>query len=217
MNRSISFYQKAIALVLPVLFSLCVYAYAEELVGTVISADEAQASSLNSSASSQQAQTVDIQEKIESNIQRNFEKLAQNPPHAPEFPHYETNFNAWMFVPIVSVIVIFGGGFFFVVSLVVVRNRAAAERRMQRQEQIQRFIDAGRDVPNQLLNDVDSLVNDENNLAKGVKDTLIGTAIVIFLTFMVGFNIGSVGLIIVAAGLARLVIWKISQSKKSSN
>ena len=127
---------------------------------------------------------------------------------------YDSDFNEFVLIPIVSVIVVFGGGFAFVIYLVVLRNRAAAQRRLQHQEQIQKFIDAGRDVPDILLRDTEGY-SSQTNLAKGVKDTLIGLAIVVFLTVLVGFDIGAAGLIIVAAGLARIIIWKLTQDKNS--
>ena len=69
-------------------------------------------------------------------------------------------------------------------------------------------------MPDILLRDAEGY-SSQTNLAKGIKDTLIGLAIVVFLTVLVGFDIGAAGLIIVAAGLARIIIWKLTQDKNS--
>jgi Domain of unknown function (DUF6249) len=192
------------------------YTSAEELIGTVVSPK--QQSEIGSSSSSSIA-PVDM-EKVGEMFEQQMDTVFEHPA-APVQPRWEeshqSDFNELILIPIISVVVIFGGGFFCIITLMRLRYKAKADRRLQRQDQIQRFIDAGRDVPNELLRDVDSLLEEEANLAKGVKDTLIGLAIVVFLTVLVGFDIGAAGLIIVAVGLSRIIIWKISQSKKSSN
>jgi len=188
---------------------------AEELVGTVVS--PGQQTETHSSSSSMAP--VDI-EKAGEVFEQQMDTVFDDP--APKWQprreeSHQSDFNEFVLIPIISVLVIFGGGFFLIITLFRMRYKAKADRRLQRQEQIQRFIDAGRDVPNELLQDVDSQMEEEANLAKGVKDTLVGLAIVIFLTELVGIDIGTVGLIIDAIGLSRIIIWKISQSKKSSN
>lgn len=188
------------------------YVSAEELVGTVVSPDSTEIHSSSSSIA-----PVDM-EKTGELFEQQMDSVFDSPSShvQPEWPH-QSDFNEWVMIPIVSVLVIFGGGFFLIITLMRMRYKNKADRRLQRQEQIQKFIDAGRDVPNELLCDVDSLIEEEANLAKGVKDTLIGLAIMVFLTVLIGFEIGAAGLIIVAVGLSRIIIWKISQSNKLSN
>lgn len=159
----------------------------------------------------QKSQVVDAPNPRPEPIQRIIENEIEH--EIPSFGH-DRDFNEWVLIPIVSIIMVFGGGFAFVIYLVTLRNRAAAQRRTQHQEQIQKFIDAGRDVPDILLRDTEGYAS-QTNLAKGIKDTLIGLAIVVFLTVLVGFDIGAAGLIIVAAGLARIIIWKLTQDKNS--
>ncbi len=187
------------------------FATAAELEGTVVSGSgsEPQSSLQSTQASSAHAapQPLAAPAPVERIIQDEIQH------EMPSF-EFDGDFNEYVLIPIVSVIVVFGGGFAFVIYLVVLRNRAAAQRRSQHQEQIQKFIDAGRDVPDTLLRDTEGYAS-QTNLAKGIKDTLIGLALVVFLTVLVGFDIGAAGLIIVAAGLARIIIWKLTQDKNS--
>lgn len=195
---------------------------AEELEGKIVSplTGESQSSSSNSSnianlssvanvASPDMSTSLDpVPHFVVEEIQKNISQLGDQ---------HGDRFDSFALIPIVAIITVFGGSFTFILILVGMRYRAKAQHRLQRQEQIQRFIDAGRDVPNELLRDSDSSLDHEANLAKGIKDTLVGLALLVFLTALLGFNIGAVGLIIVAVGLSRIIIWKISQSKQSSN
>lgn len=196
-----------IAASLLLMFSL--FTTAAELEGTVVSGD---ASELQSSLQSAQDSSAHAAPQPPT---APIEKIIQDEIHheMPSFG-YGADFDEWVLVPLVSIIAVFGGGFAFVIYLVILRNRAAAQRRTQHQEQIQKFIDAGRDVPDILLRDTEGYAS-QTNLAKGIKDTLIGLALVVFLTVLIGFDIGAAGLIIVAAGLARIIIWKLSQDKNS--
>jgi Domain of unknown function (DUF6249) len=189
-------------------------ATAAELEGTVVSPNQSEIRSSSSSIA-----PADI-EKVGEIFEQQFDEAFDHP--VPQVQSrweesHQSDFNELILIPIVSVLVIFGGGFFLIVTLMRMRYKNKTDRRLQRQEQIQKFIDAGRDVPNELLADVDSVIEEEANLAKGVKDTLVGLALVVFLTVLIGFEIGAAGLIIVAVGLSRIIIWKISQSKQSSN
>jgi Domain of unknown function (DUF6249) len=190
------------------------YASAEELIGTVVSPNQSEIRSSSSSVAP--ADIEKVGEIFEQQMDAAFDHPVPQVQSRWEESH-QSDFNELILIPIISVLVIFGGGFFLIVTLMRMRYKNKVDRRLQRQEQIQKFIDAGRDVPNELLRDVDSLMEEEANLAKGVKDTLVGLAIVVFLTVLIGFEIGAAGLIIVAVGLSRIIIWKISQSKKSSN
>jgi hypothetical protein len=190
------------------------YASAEELMGTVVSPNQSAISSSSSSVA-----PADIEkagEIFEQQMDAVFDHPAPQVQTRWEESHH-SDFNETILIPIVSVLVIFGGGFFMIIALMRMRYKNKAERRLQRQEQIQKFIDAGRDVPNELLRDVDSVMEEEANLSKGIKDTLVGLALLVFLTVLIGFEIGAAALIIVAVGLSRIIIWKMSQTKKSSN
>lgn len=189
------------------------YTSAEELVGKIMEV-EPSAQSLPQAEAPQFEPLVDQQKnsqvtaEIDAQIKQHFEHFT---PPSPE--SLSAGFNDMLLIPVVAIIVVIGGGFLFIIALVVTRYRALAQKRVQHQELIQKFLDAGRDVPEELLTDFDG--KSQANLSKGIKETFIGLALMVFLTVLIGFEIGAVGLIVIAAGLSRLAIWKLSQPKKS--
>lgn len=189
----------------------CVWVNAEELTGVPVAPGGSE--SVQTTASSSVAAIIAESRQVEDVIKH---EIQSNMPAPMPFKNFESDddFNEFVLIPIVSVLVVFGGGFFFIIYLVILRNRANAQRRSHNQDQIQRFIDAGRDVPDELLRDLDGYAS-HANLAKGIKELLVGLAITVFLTVLVGFEIGAAGLIIVAAGLARIIIWTLTQPKKA--
>jgi heme/copper-type cytochrome/quinol oxidase subunit 4 len=202
------------SLVFSVLLALTsLYTSAEELVGKIIE-DESSSQSLPQAETPQFEPLVDQQKNpqvaagIDAQIKQHFDHFT---PPSPE--SLSAGFNEMLLIPVVAIIVVIGGGFLFIIALVVTRYRALAQKRVQHQELIQKFLDAGRDVPEELLTDFDG--KSQANLSKGIKETFIGLALMVFLTVLIGFEIGAVGLIVIAAGLSRLAIWKLSQPKKS--
>jgi Domain of unknown function (DUF6249) len=188
------------------------YTSAEELVGKIIEV-ESSTQSLPQAEIPQFEPLVDQQKnpqlaaEIDATIKQHFDFTPPSPQALSD------GFNDMLLIPLVSIIVVIGGGFLFIIALVVARYRALAQKRVQHQELIQKFLDAGRDVPEELLTDFDG--RSQANLSKGIKETFIGLALMVFLTVLIGFEIGAVGLIVIAAGLSRLAIWKLSQPKKS--
>lgn len=195
-------------ILLCVFTSLLVFAgsaTAEELVGTPVGEVQTLQPPANPNPPSFAADQGSIDREIEARIKQHINQIPSQ--------GFDAGIGEMVIIPIVAIIVVIGGGFFFIVALVVTRYRAVAQKRTQQQELIQKFLDAGRDVPEELLSDFDGKAM--ANLSRGIRETLIGLAIMIFLTVLIGFEIGAVGLIIVAAGLSRLAIWKLSQPQKS--
>jgi hypothetical protein len=182
---------------------------AEEIVGIPVETHETH-KSLESSdtTSTSNFDQQNIDKAIETGIKEHVGHFSPLPPESSN-----SGFNEMLLIPIVSIIVVIGGGFLFIIALVSARYRALAQKRTQHQELIQKFLDAGRDVPDELLTDFDG--KSQANLSQGIKETLVGLALMIFLTVLLGFDIGAVSLIVVAVGLSRLAIWKLSQPKKS--
>lgn len=196
-------------ILLCVFTSLLVFAgsvTAEELVGTPVGeVPQTLQPPANPNPSSFVPDQGSIDREIEARVKQHINQIPSQ--------GFDADFGHMILVPIVAIIVSIGGGFFFIIALVVTRYRAVAQKRTQQQELIQKFLDAGRDVPEELLSDFDGKTM--ANLSRGIRETLIGLAIMIFLTVLIGFEIGAVGLIIVAAGLSRVAIWKLSQPQKS--
>jgi hypothetical protein len=117
-------------------------------------------------------------------------------------------------IPIVAVLLIFGGPIVLIIVLAVLRYRTRARRERNHNENIARLLEAGRDVPLELLLGVDAPVQKvQNNLRKGIENVCVGIALLIFLTLMVGIEIGAVGLIVIAYGVSQLAVWKLIDSK----
>lgn len=181
---------------------------AEEIVGIIVEGDTPKTLETNQIPPAVNDEQINS-DQIEDSIKQHFEHFT---PPSPE--SLSAGFNEMLLIPVVAIIVVIGGGFLFIIALVVARYRALAQKRTQHQELIQKFLDAGRDVPEELLTDFDG--KSQANLSKGIKETLVGLALMVFLTVLIGFEIGAVGLIVIAAGLSRLAIWKLSQPKKSA-
>lgn len=120
-------------------------------------------------------------------------------------------------IPILAVLLIFGGPIALVIVLAVLRYRTRARRERNHNENIARLLEAGRDVPLELLLGADAPVQKvQNNLRRGIENVCVGTALLIFLTLMVGVEIGAVGLIVIAYGVSQLAVWKLIDSKVAS-
>lgn len=154
--------------------------------------------------------------------------LAQHPdsgaadaPSAPPAPiYYSDRGGHWsgipedVVIPVVALLVIFGGPVVLVIVLAVLRNRTAARRETVRAETISRYLDAGREVPPELLHGGPIGQKAESNLRKGITNLGLGIGLTIFLVNFLGIGIGSVGFIIIGIGLSQLAIWKLIDSKK---
>lgn len=115
-------------------------------------------------------------------------------------------------VPVLAICLIFGGPILLVIVLATMRYRARARREKIHAENIARLIEAGRDVPLEMLQgSVGGKV--EDNLRNGIKNVGVGTGLLIFLTLFLGIKIGAVGFIILGYGLSQLAVWKFVDSK----
>ena len=82
-------------------------------------------------------------------------------------------------------------------------------KRRQRDLLINKFIEAGKDVPVEILQENSKSGTPEGNLQRGVMLTGIGIGLYLFLGLFVGWGIASIALIPLFIGLARIVIWKL--------
>lgn len=122
-----------------------------------------------------------------------------------------------MLIPVLAILLIFGGPIVMVIVIAVLRYRARARREKMQSENIARLLEAGRDVPLELLQGVDERARTaENNLRKGITNLGVGVGLTVFLILFLGVKIGSVGFILIGLGLSQLALWKLVDSKKSS-
>lgn len=91
-------------------------------------------------------------------------------------------------------------------------------KRRQRDAVIEKFINSGKDIPAELLASWE-LNPDESDsrLHQGIKLIAVSLGLYIFLQFFVGTDLALIAAIPLFLGIARLIIWKISQKSRSQN
>ncbi len=113
-------------------------------------------------------------------------------------------------IPIVGMLMVFGAPALTVilVALFVFRHR---ERRQQLlNDRIQKFLESGQPVPEKLMAEPEPVATPERHLNQGLICLGAGVGLTVFLTLMNGFAIGSLGLILIGIGLAKVLIWRLS-------
>ena len=200
---------------------------AEELVGTPVEPGapvpvvpvppEAQAALAGQAqAQAAQAQAL-VQEEMARNqqwqgeLERNFGGGEFGGGHFAGEGH---SFDYSQLVPITAIIFIFGGPIFLFAFWIAYSYRARARRQQDINNNIDKLLAAGRDIPIELLRgDEPKLADDDDNLTKGIRNTFLGIGLLIFLTALVGFDVGALGFILIALGLSRLCVWYLSKPK----
>ena len=112
-------------------------------------------------------------------------------------------------IPIVAILMVFGAPALTVilVALFVFRHR---ERRQQLlNERIQKFLENGQPVPENLMED--SRPSPAGHLNQGLILVGAGIGLTVFLSLMTGFGIGSLGLVLIGVGVAKILIWKLAE------
>ena len=91
-------------------------------------------------------------------------------------------------------------------------------KRRQRDAVIEKFINSGKDIPAELLASWE-LNPDESDsrLHQGIKLIAVSLGLYIFLYFFVGADVALIAAIPLFLGIARLIIWKISQKSRPQN
>lgn len=90
-------------------------------------------------------------------------------------------------------------------------------KRRQRNTLIEKFLDSGQEVPAELMKSGDLANNSNNTLSHGIRLTAIGLGLYIFLGSFIGWDIATVALIPLCIGIARIIIWKLSDKTSSGN
>ncbi len=132
--------------------------------------------------------------------------LAENVDWVPDIPGGDV---AAIAIPIVAILMVFGAPALTVilVALFVFRHR---ERRQQLlNERIQKFLENGQPVPENLMEDGSPTPN--GHLNQGLILLGAGIGLTVFLSLMNGFVIGSLGLILIGVGVAKILIWKLAE------
>lgn len=126
----------------------------------------------------------------------------------------EKGIESGIIVAIIAISFLFGSPLLVIILILVLIFRRKSRREEVQKENVARLIDAGKDVPIELLrgDDQRSAVGDEN-LRKGIKNIGLGAGLLIFLTLFIDIGIGAVGFIPLGIGLSQIAIWKLIDSK----
>ena len=115
-------------------------------------------------------------------------------------------------IAIVAIIFTIGSPILIIGAILYYKHR----KRCQRNALIEKFLDSGQEVPAELMESGDLADNSSNTLSRGIKLTAIGLGLFVFLGSMIDWDIATVALIPLCIGIARIVIWKLSDKTSSS-
>lgn len=115
-------------------------------------------------------------------------------------------------VAVVAILSTLGMPFIIIGLILFYKHR----KRRQRDLLISKFIDAGKDVPVEILQGLDGSHEPQGNFQRGIMLTGIGVGLLLFLGLFLGWDVASVALIPLFIGLARLLIWKLNTKDKSA-
>jgi hypothetical protein len=117
-----------------------------------------------------------------------------------------------IFAFIIFFLLTFGLPFTIIALILFYKHR----KRRQRMELVSKFIDAGKEVPEEILRDVSDIDPTDNSLKKGIRLIGVSTGVLLFLGILVGWGIASVALIPMFIGIARVVSWKLNSDDASA-
>ena len=115
-------------------------------------------------------------------------------------------------IAIVAIMFTIGSPILIIGTILYYKHR----KRRQRNALIEKFLDSGQEVPAELMESGDLADNSSNTLSRGIKLTAIGLGLFIFLGSLIDWDIATVALIPLCIGIARIVIWKLSDKTSSS-
>ncbi|WP_331346160.1 DUF6249 domain-containing protein [Cellvibrio sp. UBA7661] len=149
------------------------------------------------------------------NWQRDLDKGLQEAFGKPNFD--EGDIGLALLIPLFAIVFIFGGPIFLLAFLLVLRYRSRARRQQEINNNIDKLLAAGRDIPVELLRgDEPKSASEAGDLSRGIRNLFLGIGLLIFLTALVGFDIGSIGFIWIAFGCSQTLVWYLNKPKAGS-
>lgn len=107
--------------------------------------------------------------------------------------------------------------FILVGFYLTLRYRVRTRRQQEINNNIDKLLAAGRDIPVELLRgDEPKSAAEAGDLARGVRSLFLGIGLLIFLGVFLGFKLGAVGFIWIALGCSQIVIWYLNKPKTGS-
>lgn len=124
------------------------------------------------------------------------------------------NLDLVQLVPIVAIIFSVGGPIFLIGFLIAKRYQNKQLRQQSLNNNIDKLLAAGRDIPVELLRgDEPQSSGASGNRDKGIRNIFIGAGLLAFLTILAGISIGAIGFIWIALGLSQVIIWSLNEPK----
>ncbi|MES2824065.1 MAG: DUF6249 domain-containing protein [Pseudomonadota bacterium] len=127
---------------------------------------------------------------------------------------------AEILIPITAISFSIGGAILLIIVLARLHYRDKERRAQNNNANIDRLLAAGRDIPIELLrgdepyaDNEPSLLRDNVNLHKGLRNVCLGVGLFAFLSILCGIEIGAVGFILIGLGISQLLVWKLSGVK----
>lgn len=124
---------------------------------------------------------------------------------------HQAFFETFEFVPIVAIIFSIGGPLFLLGFVINKRYQDKRQRRQNLNDNIDKLLAAGRDIPVELLRGDEPPTASAASRDRGVRNIFIGAGLLTFLTILAGISIGAIGFIWIALGLSQVVIWSLNQ------
>lgn len=120
-------------------------------------------------------------------------------------------------IPVVAFISVFGGPASVLIVLILQHYRAQMRLADYRREAIGKLIEAGRDVPENLLffQELNAQQPPHKNLQRGLVNLGFGLGLVVFLWAMHSLAAGTFGLIFIGIGAAQLIAWSVLRADKA--
>ena len=231
-RRVLSAFGLALVCAFPVAYSMS--AYAAELEGTTVPVDSPHSVPVPVDAS------TPVQHELAVPISPDAPDapLADQPPPPPaRDDHWQKHGNNWerdweknlsqafsgdnddddgfhpaLLIPLFAIVFIFGGPVILLILILVFFFGARRRRQQDINMNIDKLLAAGRDIPVELLRgDEPRRAEEIGNRDKGVRNMFLGTGWLVFLTVLVGFDIGAAGFIWIALGASQVLIWYLNR------
>ncbi|MDG0968672.1 MAG: DUF6249 domain-containing protein [Porticoccaceae bacterium] len=114
---------------------------------------------------------------------------------------------------VIAIISIFGSPFIILGLVMFYKHR----KRRQRDALITKFLDAGKDIPVEVIQGFSGTDEPKGNLQRGIMLTGIGIGLYLFFGMYLSWNFASIALIPLFIGIARLLMWKLGDQKTSEH
>ncbi len=125
--------------------------------------------------------------------------------------------NLALLIPILAILFIFGGPIILLILVLVFFFGSRRRRQRDMNNNIDKLLAAGRDIPIELLRgDEPKSADDTGNQAKGIRNICLGAGWLIFLTIAFDIQIGAIGFIWIGLGISQVLIWYLNRPTGST-